>query len=146
MPSLDISTLINWLVSGFIGLIFGVGGAWVAHRYQRQRDDIAWKREKEKLRKQFEHDKKMLQLGFEQKLREVEQQRIRENLLRGVESPDRTIEELQRAKQRIHTPSMLPPAPKRAPADTEYSSSTVVAVILTLLGILIAILIGILQR
>ncbi len=73
MPSLDISTLVNWMVSGFIGLIFGLVTAWVTHRYQRKRDDIAWEREKEKLQEQFEHEKRLLELQFQQRLKELEE-------------------------------------------------------------------------
>lgn len=108
MLSVDIPILVNLLMSGLIGFIVGIGSAWVTHHYHRQRDDIAWRREKAKLQEQSEHEKTMLELQFQQRVKELEQQsaqeqrlRIKEELLKGIENPDKAIEELQRARQRI---------------------------------------------
>ena len=74
MVVLDISKLIEWVVAGLVGFIFGVAGAWVAYRFERRRDDIAWSREREKLEARFEDEKALLELQFRQRLRELEQQ------------------------------------------------------------------------
>jgi hypothetical protein len=102
MTNFDLPILINWLASGFIGFIFGIAGTWVTYRYERMRDDIAWKREKEKLERQFEQDKLLLEIQFQQKLKEIEQQlsqkqstEIRQELLRGVDNPGKALQELR---------------------------------------------------
>ncbi|MEM4234688.1 MAG: hypothetical protein QXU75_06040 [Candidatus Methanomethylicaceae archaeon] len=156
MPLLDIGTLVNWLVSGFIGLIFGIGSAWVTYRYQRRRDDIAWEREKEKLREQFEHDKRMLEQQFQQRIKELEYQlsqqqslRLREEILKGVDNPAKAIEELQRAEQMIYAP-LPPPSPyliPRAQLRFNWVAIVIIAiVILSLVICLIPILLHVLQR
>jgi len=159
MPALDISTLVNWVVSGFIGLVFGVVSAWVTHRYQKERDSITWEREKEKLREQFEHEKILLELQFQQRLKELEQQsvqqqsgRVREEILKGVDNPDKAIEELQRARQRIYAPPAMPimqssrsPAPRARPASISLVI-IVVIVVLALVICLVPILLQLLQR
>jgi chemotaxis protein histidine kinase CheA len=117
MPAIDIPTLTNWLATGLIGLFFGVISAWVAYRYERRRDDIAWTREKDKLRQQFEHEKESLASQFQQKLEEINQQalheqksQLRSSLLAGVENPTEAITNMehfqrelepQRAERRI---------------------------------------------
>lgn len=122
------SALINLLTTGMIGFVFGVASTWVAHLYQRKRDDIAWQREKEKLqqqfqrdniawhhekeklqqqfqhdeeklKQQFQHDKDLLEMGYQQKLIDVENQkveRIREKLIQGLENPAESIAQLER--------------------------------------------------
>jgi hypothetical protein len=111
MPAIDTSTLVNWLVSGLIGLVLGFASAWVTHRYQRQRDDVGWEREKAKLEEQFEHDKEMLELQFQQRIKELEQKlqhdqgtALRAELTKGIDNPDEVIGNLQRAKARIAGP------------------------------------------
>jgi len=106
MPTIDIPTLVNWLATGFIGLFFGIIGAWVAYRYERKRDDIAWEREKEKLRQQFEHEKESLASQYQQKLEEMNQHvlqerelQIRNTLLRGVENPAATLANMERSQK-----------------------------------------------
>lgn len=106
--SIDISVLINWIVSGFIGTVFGIFSAWVAYRYERRRDDILWEREKEKLQQQFEHDRQLLEAEFQQRLQELERQlrhqegvRLQERLTEGIDNAAQTIENLQRAQERI---------------------------------------------
>ncbi|RME60109.1 hypothetical protein D6779_02780 [Candidatus Parcubacteria bacterium] len=74
MTTIDWQTLINWLVSGFVGFIFGIGSSWVTYRYERKRDDIAWEREKEKLKQQFQHEKEVLEAEFSQKLVAIKEQ------------------------------------------------------------------------
>ncbi len=103
MATIDFPTIINWIGSGFIGLIFGVVGAWVAYRYERKRDDISWEREKEKLQQQFTHDRDILELQFQQRIIELEKQlseqqrsQIREDLTKGLDKPEETINNLQR--------------------------------------------------
>ena len=101
MPSIDISVLINWIISGFIGLFFGIISAWFTHRYEKKRDDIAWEREKEKLKQQFDHEVKMLEaqhqqkmIDFERQLREQRHENIRKELLRGVDDAENEIKKI----------------------------------------------------
>ena len=79
--SIDVPTLVKLIVSGFIGLAFGIISAWVTYRYERKRDDIAWEREKEKLQRQFEHEKLVLQAQYQQRLDELERRAIRDEIL-----------------------------------------------------------------
>ena len=102
MTPIDIPTLLNWLVPGIIGLLLGTFSSWLANRYQRRRDDIAWAREQEKLKQNFEHEKSMLALQFQQKLEELEQQlslqksaRLREQILKDVDDANRVIREIR---------------------------------------------------
>ena len=90
--TIDWSILINWIISGLIGLIFGIAGAWATHRLDRKRDDITWEREKQKLEDNWQHEKELLEIQFKQKLAEIESQRlyeekkkIREELLKGLD-------------------------------------------------------------
>ena len=108
MPSIDISILINWIASGIIGLIFGIIGSWVAHRYDRKRDDISWEREKEKLQQQFKHDIELLELQSQQRISELEKQlseqqnlKIRDELTRGLDKPEETINNLKHVESQI---------------------------------------------
>jgi len=118
MTSFDTSAVINWVISGFIGLVFGIISAWITHRYQKERDSIAWEREKEKLRQQFEHELKMLEVQFQQRLVESEQQaaqkqvsRVRDEILKGVDNPNKSLNELLLARRQM------------LPSDNMYSST-----------------------
>ena len=108
MPTFDIVILINWVGSGLIGFLFGVATTWVTFRFERKRDDIAWKREKEKLYIQFLHDKELLILEFEQKTKELEEQlqqqqieHIRKDILKGVDNPIQAIRDLENMRERL---------------------------------------------
>jgi len=110
MSTIDWPLLINWIVSGLIGLVFGVISAWIAYRYERKRDDIAWQREKEKLQQQHRHDQELLEIQFEQKIKELEQQltreqtsQLRERLIQGIDNPQKTIETLQHSQVYIRS-------------------------------------------
>jgi len=110
---IDWSIFANWVVTGFLGVIFGAASAWVTYRYQRKQDDIKWTREvkqretdwlreQEKLKQQWEHDKALMLLQSKQRFIELEQQyfeqeksRIKDELLRGLENPVQTIKELE---------------------------------------------------
>lgn len=153
MPSLDTATLINWVVSVLIGLVFGIGSAWVTHRYQRQRDDIAWEREKTKLREQFEHEKRLLELQFQQRLKELEQQssqqqssRVRDEILKGVDDPDKTIEELQRARRRIYTPPQYTPPQHRDVRRESQPIYLLVMIVMIMIISTLLVLLPILQK
>ena len=100
MPPIDWALLINWLVTGFIGLLFGVIGGYVTYRQERKRDDIKWAREKEQLELSWKHDKEQMELSWQQKLQELEiqfirddQNKLRQELLRGIDNPRATIEQ-----------------------------------------------------
>jgi hypothetical protein len=108
MVSLHITSVMNWVISGFIGLLFGIIGAWATHRFQKERDSIAWESEKEKLREQFEYEKRLIEVQFEQRLieyvRQSEQQqrqRIREEILKGVDNPQETLDVLLKGEREI---------------------------------------------
>ncbi len=105
MGQMDWILLTNWIISGFIGLVFGVIGGWVTYRGNRHRDDIAWQREKQKFQENWQHQKELLEIQFEQRLKELELQlkreeneRLRSTLLKGVDNPTETIVTLQRAR------------------------------------------------
>lgn len=108
MGQIDWALIINWIVSGFIGLVFGIIGSWVTYRRDRNRDDIAWQREKQRFQEDWRHQKELSEIQFEQKLKELELQfkreeneRLRSTLLRGVDNPIETIDTLQRARVRL---------------------------------------------
>jgi hypothetical protein len=108
--AIDIPTSINLIASSFIGFLFGIASIWITYRYQRKRDNIEWEREKLKIEKQFEQEKVLLEKQFEQRLEEKEQQlaeqhnlRLREQLLEGLDNPDRTIRDLQQSQRTITT-------------------------------------------
>jgi len=69
---LDMQLISNWIISGLIGLLFGIISAWVTHRYERKRDDISWEHEKVKLGQQFQQEKELMELQFRQKLSDYE--------------------------------------------------------------------------
>ncbi len=100
MPPIDWALLINWLVTGFIGLFFGVIGGYLTYRLERKRDDIRWAREKEQLELSWKHDKEQMELIWQQKLQELEihflrdeQNRLRQDILKGIDNPRATIEQ-----------------------------------------------------
>jgi hypothetical protein len=108
MPVFDIPTFFNWVGSNLIGFLFGVAATWITFRFERKRDDIAWKREKEKLYIQFLHEKEILIAEFEQKTKELEEQlrqrqseRIQNNILKGVDDPIKAIKDLENLKDRL---------------------------------------------
>lgn len=105
MGQIDWAILINWIVSGFIGLVFGILGGWVTYRRDRIRDDIAWQREKQQFQEDWQRQKELLEIQFDQRLKELELQfsreeneRLRNTLLKGVDNPIATIGNLQRAR------------------------------------------------
>jgi hypothetical protein len=53
---MDPSSVLNLILSAFIAFAFGTLSAWVTYRYQRNRDDRQWEREKEKLRDEINQD------------------------------------------------------------------------------------------
>ena|SRR5215213_8351264 len=97
--SFDFSMFINTIFVAMVGSFFGsIVGAWVTHHYQRKRDDIAWEREKEKLKQQFQHEGEILEKQFQNRMSELEiqlQQRVeaqfREAITKGVDTPEKTI-------------------------------------------------------
>lgn len=108
MGQVDWALLTNWIISGLIGLLFGLIGGWVTYRFDRNRDDIAWQREKQKIQDDWRHQKELLEVQFGQRLKELELQlkreeneRLREALLKGVDNPIETIDTLTRAKVRF---------------------------------------------
>jgi hypothetical protein len=89
--SIDVPALVNVLVSGLIGFLSGVASSWVAYRYQRKRDDIAWERELVMLHQQFTHEIALREREYAQRLKDLEEKlsreesdEIRRQLLRGV--------------------------------------------------------------
>jgi len=104
MSQIDWSTLVNWLVTGFIGFMFGALGAFITYRLERRRDDIAWERDRRKQLELFAHEREILQTQFQQKLEEIKMQfqredniRTRQELLRGIDNPLEAIVVLHEA-------------------------------------------------
>jgi hypothetical protein len=94
MPAIEIPTLINWIIAGLIGLVFGTASAFFTYRFERRRDDLKWQRELEKLRIEFE-----LQALQQQKEHEQEQiaetgKRINAELTRGLDDPEKAVRSL----------------------------------------------------
>ena len=69
MSQIDWPTLVRWIIEGAVAFVFGLVGGWVAHHLARKRDDIAWQHREEELEKQFQHDRAMLELEFQKRLR-----------------------------------------------------------------------------
>ena len=119
MPALDTTAILNWIISGFIGLIFGGIGAWYTHRLQLKREKLSWQREieklqvekekeKERLQETFEQEKILLTLQFQQKSYELEQQialqqssQIRAEILKGTDNPAEVISRFENYKRLI---------------------------------------------
>lgn len=119
MPALDTTAILNWIISGFIGLIFGGIGAWYTHRLQLKREKLSWQREieklqvekekeKERLQERFEQEKILLKLQFQQKSYELEQQialqqssQIRAEILKGTDNPAEVISRFENYKRLI---------------------------------------------
>ena len=119
MPPFDVSTTVNWIISGFIGLIFGIISAWITYRYARKRDDISWEREKGKLQQQFKHDKEILELQSQKRIQELEQQlsqqqssQLKEKLTEGLDNPDSAIKNLQRAEVQLKRGTLIMVSPE----------------------------------
>lgn len=75
MLTTDWSLLINWLVSGIIGLLFGVALAYATYRLQRVRDEIAWEREKVKMTTEWEHEREKIEAERRYEREHLEAQR-----------------------------------------------------------------------
>ncbi len=108
MGQIDWVLSMNWVVSGLIGLVFGIIGGWATYRFDRKRDDLAWERDKQRIQDEWQHQKRLLEAQFEQRLEELEAQlereeseRLRNTLLRGVDNPDEAIARALRAKVRL---------------------------------------------
>jgi len=105
MGQIDWILSMNWIISGFIGLLFGIIGGWATYRFDRKRDDIAWEREKQRIQDEWQHQRELLEVQFNQKLAELETQlrreeneRLRSTLLRGVDNPAEAIDRAMRAR------------------------------------------------
>lgn len=84
--TIDLSTLINWIISGLIGLIFGVIGTALKYRFDRQRDDFAWERKLEEMRRQWEHESEVHLKRLIQEQQEKERDQIRADLTGGLDT------------------------------------------------------------
>ena len=101
---IDWLTITNWIVSGFIGLAFGLIGSWVSYRYDRKRDNIAWEREKEKINEQWKHEISIMERQFQERLAEIEKEdrnKVVADMLRGIDNPQKTIQAIQASKLRL---------------------------------------------
>jgi len=97
MTAIDWVLLGNWIGSGFIGLLFGIIGGYVTHRFQRNRDNLLWEREKTKLEMTWQQKIHELEIQF---LRQ-EQKQLREHIIKGVDDPARQIEIISTGNERI---------------------------------------------
>jgi WXG100 family type VII secretion target len=135
VPTIDWALLINWIVSGFIGFVFGMISAWISYRFERKRDDIAWQREREKLQEQHRHDLELLEKQFQQKIIELQEQlareqtsQLRNRLLQGIDNAQETIETLQRSRSYVRGGVLLRVTPeflRSIAAEFEKSASAV---------------------
>lgn len=107
MYYIDWSLLANWTVPAFIGLVFGIIGGYVTHRFQRSRDDANWEREKFKLEQQWHQEKERMKIQWEQKLQELQIQflrddnnRLRSELAKGIDDP-KTISRIMEVRHRM---------------------------------------------
>jgi SOS-response transcriptional repressor LexA len=98
MPGVDWGLLINWIVSGVIGLICGIGGGYVTYRLDRRRDDLQWQRERLKLEEQWKHEREQREAIWRLKLRELEMQyeqeqreNLRRELTKGLDDPSHAV-------------------------------------------------------
>lgn len=114
MPPIDVSILVNWMISGLIGLCFGIIGAYVAHKLAKTRDDLQWEHEKLKLEQQFKHDREQMEVVWQQKLEELKLQqtredlaRLRNDLYRGVDNPIPAIQSYTRTSNTLRVESNL---------------------------------------
>lgn len=71
MVGIDWSQLINLLVPSFLGFVFGIIGTWMAHRFERKRDQQTWQNELKKLQIQLENNKVLLEEQNQDKLGEI---------------------------------------------------------------------------
>ncbi len=87
MLNIDWELMINWIVSGAIGLIFGLVGGYVTYRYDRRRDDVNWQREKIKLEELYKHEKNQSDLVWRREIVKLNEQnrREKENLKEQLE-------------------------------------------------------------
>jgi hypothetical protein len=117
MPELDTASILNWAISGLIGLIFGAIGSWYTHRLQLSREKLAWQREKERLQEdknreremlqeRFEQEKILLKLKFQQEVLEREKQfasqqssQVRAEILKGTDNPAEVIRRFENFKR-----------------------------------------------
>lgn len=72
MISIDWTQVINWIVSGAIGLLFGIIGGYITYKFERKRDDIQWEREKLKLEQQWKQEREQSEIIWQHKLKELE--------------------------------------------------------------------------
>jgi len=78
---IDWVTLVNWFVFYLLVPFIGAGGGYLL---QRQRDNVAWKREKEKLRQEYQRNIDLLRHQVEQELYKQQQQRLRSEILPSI--------------------------------------------------------------
>jgi SOS-response transcriptional repressor LexA len=94
---IDGGLLINWIVSGALGLIFGIIGGYVTYRFDLKREklklDEQWKQKLQEL--DIQHQQKLQELGIQ-----YEQERqayVRRELTRGLENLSRALDEAVKA-------------------------------------------------
>jgi len=79
--NIDTPTLMNWITAALIATVFGALSALVAHYFQRQRDDVAWNREKEKMQRQTNNDLEKLHEEIRQELYKQRELVVRSEIL-----------------------------------------------------------------
>ncbi len=97
MPFVDLTSLLDYIVSGVVGLLFGgIIGGFITYRFDRKRDDLRWERDKQQLEKQWKHEKELRLKELETQYKEEKANNLRKQLLIGVERPMESIAEAQR--------------------------------------------------
>jgi hypothetical protein len=84
--TIDWATLVNWIISGLVGFIFGVIGTTLQHRLDRKRDDLAWQRKLEELQRQWEHENEVRLKELLRQQEEKASERIRAELTTGLDT------------------------------------------------------------
>lgn len=105
MSAIDVPTLINWIVAGFIGVVFGFSSAYFTYRLERRRDDLKWQRELEKLRMEFELKARQWQKEHDKERTEGLSDRINSELTQGLDDPEKAIQSLRALDSLTRSPS-----------------------------------------
>ena len=117
MGSIDVPTLVNWLVKGLISFVFGAGGAWVAYRLQVIQLKKTWAQEvtirEQEFARQLELEKTKLELARQAEREEREAKNRRDQLTKGLDDVDANMAKLMEMIEQLEGKAI--PAPMPAP-------------------------------
>ncbi len=100
---IDWATFTNWVITGLLGVVFGTASAWVTYRYNRERDNLRWERDRlsrdsdwrrqqDALQQQWEHEQLVLKQQWEQEGEKQQQQWIHDRELLTAQFEQRLVE------------------------------------------------------